>query len=149
VPAWPDVPALLLPPAVAVPDGSEGSEPGAAPDWLPAASWPPEVPVLDVAEGSWPPCVPLCVPDGDDDAVALPPLEEDEDELELEDELLLPDVVDEGELLADPEEPELLLGDVLGTGRLGGLGWVMTLSDRQPDSSNRPHSDAAAATRTA
>jgi len=107
--------------------------------------------VLDVAEGSWPPCVPLCVPDGDDDAVALPPLEEDEDELELEDELLLPDVVDvdEGELLADPEEPELLLGDVLGTGRLGGLGWVMTLSDRQPDSSNRPHSDAAAATRTA
>lgn len=34
----------------------------------------------------------------------------------------------------DPGEPELPLGGELGTGRLGVLGWVITLGVRQPAS---------------
>jgi hypothetical protein len=44
----------------------------------------------------------------------------------------------------EPDEPELLLGgDELGTGMLGGLGWVMTVCDRQPDSSSPPKAATA------
>ena len=50
---------------------------------------------------------------------------------------------------ADPDEPELPLGGVLGTGMLLGLGWVMTVWDRHPDNSSRPQSDVAVATRPA
>jgi hypothetical protein len=110
-------------------------------------AWPLDFPVFAAAEGLCPPCEPSCVPDGDEVAGEPPVLEEDE----LEDELLLPDVGDvgDGAPLADPDEPELLLEGALGTGMLVGLGCVMTVCDRQPDSSNMPQSDVAVATRTA
>jgi hypothetical protein len=96
-------------------------------------------------EGLCPPCEPACVPDGDEVAGAPPVVDEDE----LEDEVLLPDDEDVGDdvPLAEPDEPELLLGGALGTGMLVGLGCVMTVCDRQPDSSNMLQSDAAVATR--
>ena len=45
--------------------------------------------------------------------------------------------------LGDPDEPELPLGGELGTGMLLGLGWVMTVCDRQPVSSSAPRAAVA------
>jgi hypothetical protein len=111
------------------------------------AVWPADVPVLPAADGLWLPCEPPPVPDCDDEAGAPPGLEEDE----LEDDPLLLDgeEVGEGVPPADPDEPELGLDGVLGTGMPLGLGWVMALSGRHPDNNSAPQTHATAVTRTA
>jgi hypothetical protein len=95
--------------------------PGCPPE-VPAC--PPDVPALPEGDELGLPWEPPVDPDGG----APPGLVED-------DELLLGGDEDGGVLL-DPDEPELPLGGELGTGMPLELGWVMTVCDRQPDSSS-------------
>jgi hypothetical protein len=116
--------------------------PGVLPEgWLesPADPASPDSPCPCEPEGSWlpawPPLVPCCgAPEG------LPPwLWDDEGELEEDPPLLGGMPPDE---LGEPEPP---LDGELGTGMLGGLGWVMTDGVRQPDNRAAPPREATAA----
>lgn len=117
-------------------------------DWPCSPVCPPEVPVCSPeapgfpeSDGVWLPCEPPLSPGCGSDAVDPPGL--DDEELEVDPPLLDGDDVGGGVPLGDPDEPELPLGGELGTGMLLGLGWVMTVCDRQPVSSSAPRAAVA------
>ena len=91
--------------------------------------------------GVWLPCEPLLSPGCGSDAVD--PLGLDDEELEVDPWLLDGDEVGGGVPLGDPDEPELPLDGELGTGMLLGLGWVMTVCDRQPVIASAPRAAMA------
>lgn len=92
------------------------------------------MPWLD-PEGLWLPCCPVW-PCGDD---GLPDgLEEDDGWDDEEPPLLEGDGIGGGMPPDELGEPVLPLGGELGTGMLGGLGWVITVCDRQPDTTTAP-----------
>jgi hypothetical protein len=101
----------------------------------------PEAPGFPESDGVWLPCEPPLSPGCGSDAVD--PLGLDDEELEVDPPLLDGDDVGGGAPLGDPDEPELPLGGELGTGMLLGLGWVMTVCDRQPVSSSEPRAAVA------
>ena len=101
----------------------------------------PEAPGFPDSGGVWLPCEPPFSPGCGSDAVDPPGL--DDEELEVDPPLLDGDDVGGGVPPGDPDEPELPLGEELGTGMLLGLGWVMTVCDMQPVSSSAPRAAAA------